>query len=191
MACRISTPTSTKTYTGTVGSMTVHLAHNGKCDKFLVDTVGTNAATLTTYLAIGALKPDLVISAGTAGGFQAKGADVASIFVSTALQNHDRRIPLPGFSVFGVGREDAHPAEALIKALGAFLCGATLSWQWPPHGGTHGSTSDLPSSGAHTAGAAAILPSLCMWSAGTSITVGGLGVVCFGQYTMHCTAAAV
>jgi 5'-methylthioadenosine nucleosidase len=121
VACRIPTPTTAKIYTGTVGNITVHLAHNGKCDKFLVDKVGTNAATLTTYLAIGAFKPDLVMSVGTAGGFQSKGATVATIFVSTALQNHDRRIPLPGFSVFGVGREDSHPAEALVKALGVFL----------------------------------------------------------------------
>lgn len=96
----------------------MHLAHNGKCEKFMVDRVGTNAATLTSYLAIQAFKPDLVISTGTAGGFKARDAAIGSIFVSTAILNHDRRIPLPGFDVFGVGREEPHPTQAMVKALG-------------------------------------------------------------------------
>ena len=56
-----------ETYSGQVGDITVHVAHNGKCSKFAVDAVGTNAATLTTYLAIQAFKPSVVISSGTAG----------------------------------------------------------------------------------------------------------------------------
>ena len=116
--CRIPTPTTTRTYSGKVGQIQVHVAHNGKCEKFEVDKVGTNAATLTTYLAIQAFKPDLVISAGTAGGFKARGAEIADVFVSTAVQNHDRRIPLPGFDKFGVGSEDPHPAERIVQELG-------------------------------------------------------------------------
>ena len=40
-------------------------------------------------------KPDVVISAGTAGGFGARGAKIADIYLSTATVNHDRRIPIP------------------------------------------------------------------------------------------------
>lgn len=65
--CRVQMPTSMQTYSGTVGAIKVHLAHNGHCSRFDVDLVGTNAATLTTYLAVQAFKPSLVISAGTAG----------------------------------------------------------------------------------------------------------------------------
>jgi len=56
-----------ETHSGDVGDLRVHVAHNGRCSKFDVDKVGTNAATLTTYLAVQAFKPDLVISSGTAG----------------------------------------------------------------------------------------------------------------------------
>jgi Phosphorylase superfamily len=126
--CRIPTPTTCKTFSGNVGALEVHLAHNGKCDRFGVDTVGTNAATLTSYLAIAAFKPSVVISAGTAGGFAARGAKIGSVFVSTACVNHDRRIPLPGFEVFGTGREETHNVAKLTKALGTMLarCGCAL-----------------------------------------------------------------
>jgi len=45
---------------------------NGKCSRFGVDNVGTTPAALSTYLAITQMSPDLVINAGTAGGFKAK-----------------------------------------------------------------------------------------------------------------------
>lgn len=43
-------------------------------DPFLsgVDSVGTMSSALVTYAAIQALKPDLIINAGTAGGFKVK-----------------------------------------------------------------------------------------------------------------------
>lgn len=101
-----------------MGDITVHLVHNGKDAKAGVDKVGTNAATLTTYLSIDAFMPDVVISAGTAGGFASRGAEIASIFVSTACVNHDRRIPLPGFDEFGLGKADTHCCARLAKELG-------------------------------------------------------------------------
>lgn len=42
-----------------------------------------------------ALRPDLIISVGTAGGFAARGAAIGDVFVATGFANHDRRIPLP------------------------------------------------------------------------------------------------
>lgn len=80
--------------------------------------MGTVPAALTTYLAIQAFKPDLVISTGTAGGFRSCGAAIADVFVSTATVNHDRRIPIPGFDVYGIGRFDAVATPALQQALG-------------------------------------------------------------------------
>ena len=60
-----------------------------------VDNVGTVPAAVTAYLAVHEFKPDLVISIGTAGGFQAKGAAIGDVFLATAFANHDRRIPIP------------------------------------------------------------------------------------------------
>ena len=47
---------------------------NGKCDRFDVDNVGTTPAALASYLAITSLQPDLIINAGTCGGFERKTA---------------------------------------------------------------------------------------------------------------------
>ena len=83
-----------------------------------MDQVGTVPAALTTYLAIQAFQPDIVISTGTAGGFRAKGAAIADVFVSTGMVNHDRRIPIP------VGRGGGRAGgRALPEGRGA-LAGA-------------------------------------------------------------------
>ena len=55
-----------------MGQLSVNLVWNGKCAINGVDNVGTVAASLATYLAIQAINPDLVISAGTAGGFKSQ-----------------------------------------------------------------------------------------------------------------------
>ena len=60
----------------------------------------------------------MVISTGTAGGFSSRGAAIADVFISTATVNHDRRIPIPDFDVYGVGRLEALPVPKMVEALG-------------------------------------------------------------------------
>jgi hypothetical protein len=50
----------------------VHVVWNGRCDVHNVDYVGTVPAALSAYLATQHFNPDLIISAGTAGGFKAR-----------------------------------------------------------------------------------------------------------------------
>ena len=69
---RIPGPAPCVTFSGKLGGLSVNLVWNGKCTINGVDNVGTVPASLSTYLAIQAIKPDLVISAGTAGGFKAQ-----------------------------------------------------------------------------------------------------------------------
>ncbi|KAF8377829.1 hypothetical protein HHK36_031214 [Tetracentron sinense] len=70
--------------------------HRRRCDSFSgVDNVGTISASLMTYASIQVLKPDLVINAGTAGGFKAKGACIGDVFLASDVAFHDRRIPIP------------------------------------------------------------------------------------------------
>ncbi|WP_300668495.1 hypothetical protein [Desulfoluna sp.] len=91
-------------FLGKVHGLDVSLVVCGKDPRFGVDSVGTQPATLSTYLAIERFKPDLLINAGTAGGFQAKGAEIGDVYVgSGCIRFHDRRIPLPGFEAYGVG----------------------------------------------------------------------------------------
>lgn len=69
---RLVGPAPCVAYTGTHGGLQVVLVWAGKCPTTGVDNVGTVPAALATYLGCLAYKPDLVISAGTAGGFKAQ-----------------------------------------------------------------------------------------------------------------------
>lgn len=105
-------------FQGKLGELTITVATNGKCGRFGVQNVGTTPAALTAYLAITSLAPDLVINAGTAGGFKAKGGVVGDVYIGTTLCHHDRRIPIPGFTEYGVGTHTSLAVPNLIKALG-------------------------------------------------------------------------
>jgi len=105
-------------FSGAVGDATVHVCTNGPARGFGVDSVGTVPAALTAYQACEALEPDLLVNAGTAGGFKAKGGVVGDVYLATAFKNHDRRIQIPGFDVYGVGAADAAACPNLRAAMG-------------------------------------------------------------------------
>ena len=68
-----------------------------------------------SHSAITHLKPDLVINAGTAGGFKQKGGRVGDVYIGTLHAHHDRRIPIPGFSDYGRGNHKALNVSKLIR----------------------------------------------------------------------------
>lgn len=85
-----------------------------------IDRIGTTPATLAAYLLARRFDPDLLVNAGTCGGFEARGASVGTVYLgSKALLFHDRRVPLPGFDAFGVGRIAAEPPSFLFELLHA------------------------------------------------------------------------
>ena len=94
---------------------TVSVVTNGKCSKHGVDNVGTVPAALSTFLAIHQLSPDLIINAGTAGGFNKKGASIGDAYICSHMKNHDRRIPIPGFTEYGTGCYTAFPSPNIIE----------------------------------------------------------------------------
>lgn len=51
----------------------------------------TLLCSTSSYLVCQTLKPDLVINAGTAGGFKKHDTAIGDVFVSTGVKNHDRR----------------------------------------------------------------------------------------------------
>ena len=81
-----------------------------------VDNVGTVPAALATYLALSKLKGsvDLLINAGTAGGFQRKGAGIGDVFLTSAVSHHDRRIAIPGFDSYGTGTLENSSSEVIL-----------------------------------------------------------------------------
>lgn len=91
---------------------------SGTDPRYRVDNIGTQAATLMAYVGIEQFRPDLVISAGTAGGFSARGAQAGTVYLSDAeFLFHDRIVPLAGFDEQGVGHYPAANVRALARRL--------------------------------------------------------------------------
>lgn len=106
-------------YRGQVGSHDVTLTLCGKDEVQGVDLVATQPAVLAAYLTIEYLKPDLLINAGTAGGFQAMGAEIGDVYVGNdAVFFHDRRIPVKGFEAYGKGGYACHDFSDIGLSLG-------------------------------------------------------------------------
>ncbi|KAJ8765135.1 hypothetical protein K2173_010624 [Erythroxylum novogranatense] len=104
-------------YHGTYKELQINLVWPGKDPTLGVDSVGTVSASLVTYAAIQALKPDLIINAGTAGGFKAKGSSIGDVYLVSHVAFHDRRIPIPVFDLYGVGLREALSTPNLLKQL--------------------------------------------------------------------------
>ncbi|DBB01380.1 hypothetical protein WJX77_000982 [Trebouxia sp. C0004] len=115
---QFASPAPCFSWSGQHFGMQIHIVQNGKDREHSVDNVGTVPAALSTYLACQRFQPDLIISVGTAGGFQSQGAAIGDVFLGTTTVNHDRRIPIPGFDKYGVGAHTAVPTTHLQKALG-------------------------------------------------------------------------
>ncbi|XP_022869092.1 5'-methylthioadenosine/S-adenosylhomocysteine nucleosidase 2-like isoform X2 [Olea europaea var. sylvestris] len=82
-------------YSGKYKDLNINIVSPGKDIVLGVDSVGTVSASLITYASIQALQPDLIINAGTAGGFKAKGACIGDVYLASDVAFHDRRIPIP------------------------------------------------------------------------------------------------
>eukprot|EP00602_Paraphysomonas_sp_CaronLab_P002234 CAMPEP_0185029264 /NCGR_PEP_ID=MMETSP1103-20130426/15459_1 /TAXON_ID=36769 /ORGANISM="Paraphysomonas bandaiensis, Strain Caron Lab Isolate" /LENGTH=271 /DNA_ID=CAMNT_0027563939 /DNA_START=58 /DNA_END=870 /DNA_ORIENTATION=+ len=118
-------------YTGTIecmsgGAIRIHLIWNGRCKIHNVNHVATTAAGVSTYAAISSFHPDLVISAGTAGGFGELGAHVGDVYLSTKCIFHGRRIPISlkershqrYLEEYGFGHFRCPPMSRLAKITG-------------------------------------------------------------------------
>jgi 5'-methylthioadenosine nucleosidase len=94
----------------------IFLGVNGKCNIYGVDNVGTQAASLNTYILLNEIKPDIVINAGTAGGFISMGGEIGDVYIGSGqIVYHDRRIQLPNFEDFGHGYYKTIQTDLLAK----------------------------------------------------------------------------
>jgi len=102
-----------------------------------VDSVGTVPSALATFLALAKNDDaedstiDLVLNAGTCGGFSIKGAEIGDVFLTTGVANHDRRIPIPGFDTYGIGKlETIDPQQMAVRLwvlfFGVFTDGSSV-----------------------------------------------------------------
>nr|CAD1831031.1 unnamed protein product [Ananas comosus var. bracteatus] len=104
-------------YHGKYKDLYINLVWPGKDSVLGVDSVGTVSASLVTYASVQAFKPDLIINAGTAGGFKAKGACVGDVYIASDVAFHDRRIPIPVFDLYGIGARPTFSTPNLLKEL--------------------------------------------------------------------------
>lgn len=115
---KFNPPLGLITYQGKIENKTIYLVVNGIDTNFGVACVGTEAATLSTYETIRVLKPDTIISAGTAGGYENRGAAIGDIYISTkTFSFHDRRIPIEKYDKYCCGNYPCLEAPALAQAL--------------------------------------------------------------------------
>ncbi len=104
------------------GDVEVLLAVNGVDPRHGVDAIGTEPAVLHTAAVIERFEPDLVVSAGTAGGWRRTGGSIGDVYLSHPhVVRHDRRIDLAGFDRYGIGTYPVVPARLLADRLGARL----------------------------------------------------------------------
>ncbi len=105
-------------YQGDFAGAQTALLVSGIDPDFQVDNVATVPASLMTYLAVEKFNPDLVVNAGTAGGFAGRGCEIGDVYLgSGTFCFHDRRIPLAGFDRYGIGRYSCYDTAALAADL--------------------------------------------------------------------------
>ncbi len=99
-------------------NQTISLVTSGKDQDHQVDYIGSEAATLMAHESIRLLAPDVLINAGTAGGFCKRNASIGSIYASDKyFVYHDRMVLLPGFQDSAIGRYPALNIRRLANDL--------------------------------------------------------------------------
>ncbi|HKA28401.1 MAG TPA: 5'-methylthioadenosine nucleosidase [Candidatus Binatia bacterium] len=106
-------------WSGRRGNTPVVAAVSGTDPRFGVDNIGLEPAALAAFAAIRGFTPALIINAGTAGSFAARGANVGDVYVSGGpFRFHDHRIPLGAFAQYGRGDFQGVDVTALATKLG-------------------------------------------------------------------------
>lgn len=97
-------------FTGNYNESKVTVVTSGKDRIYAtgVDNCGTVPAAIASFLTLQKIPDaDLLINAGTAGGFRRKGAAIGDVYLTTSVAHHDRRIPIPDFIPYGIGKLDS------------------------------------------------------------------------------------
>ena len=124
-------PLPMRVHAAELDGLTVRVAVNGADRRFGADSIGTIPAALTTHAAIESWRPDLVVSAGTAGAWERQRSSVGDVFMAwDRFVFHDHRIDLPAFSKIATGDIAAadlrHVAGPLGFKLGVVTTGDSL-----------------------------------------------------------------
>ncbi len=107
-----------KLYRGFHNKVKITLCLSGVDTRHNADLIGPVPATLNASLVCQHLCPDIVMSCGTAGGFNAKDCQIGTVILSKEkCIFHDRRVPLSGYQESGVGSFPVLDVERMAQAL--------------------------------------------------------------------------
>ena len=111
-------PLPMQAYVGNIHGIDLMLIENGIDPVNHVQNIGTQAATLTTYVGYERFHPDLIISIGSAGGVLQNESRINGIYYSTAIFFYDRRLPIPGYHEYGLGDYKPLNLSDISKKIG-------------------------------------------------------------------------
>ena len=107
-----------KIFSGSYKDININLLINGECSRYLVDNIGTQPSAITTHMGIEKFSPNLIINAGTAGGFKSDKAKIGDVYLGYPhVCFHDRRINLPKYKEYGIGFYPCYPCEKIAREL--------------------------------------------------------------------------
>ncbi len=119
---RLAPPLPAMVSRGSLGAASLALVTHGHDARYRVDAIGTQPAAVTAWAACERIRPQLIINAGTAGGFVRAGAAIGDVYVSDGpVVFHDRRVPLGAFEAAGIGSYPSMDCRALAAKLGLKL----------------------------------------------------------------------
>ena len=115
----LSPPMPMRWYDGAVGALRIDVVVIGADRRFGIDCIGTQPAAVATQLVLDKLDPDLLINAGTCGGFIKRGGEIGKVYLTGGpFYFHDRRIPLAPFEKYADGGWTLSNVDAWADELG-------------------------------------------------------------------------
>ena len=115
----LALPMPMRWYDGVVNGLRVDVAVMGSDRRFGIDCIGTQPAAVATQIVLSQLNPDLLINAGTCGGFIKRGGRIGKVYLTGGpFFFHDRRIPLAPFEKYADGGWVLSDVSKWADALG-------------------------------------------------------------------------
>ena len=100
----------------------IRLVTLGHCDVNNVERIGGLSAALVSWEALRIYRPKLLINAGTAGGFEYKGAHIGEVFLSKGhIYYHGRHLGAAHYNNYAVGKFPCLNLQAFADLAGARL----------------------------------------------------------------------
>ena len=100
----------------------IRLITLGHCEVNNVERIGGFSAALVSWESLRIYKPKLLINAGTAGGFEYKGAHIGEVFLSKGhIYYHGRHLGAAHYSNYAVGKFPCFNSQAFANLVDARL----------------------------------------------------------------------